>query len=263
MKKKYFVILFSVLIMAGCEKSPSHNKLLSDITSKIMLREKDDNVKQGAVNTQPVLCDSGNGAVVLVFSEMSERQFSKSGIYNAIKLAVPKIHGSAAVFGVSDIDAAYKWLLFRLRKSSGADPAVIVMGYSFGGSSASAFVRKVVSESTRHKVSLLITVDAIKSSTLGFTTSATADIFTFDSKLTGKETSFVAFKDTPVPDSVRLLSHINYYQNNSHLFRGCRIDSASQNYLITRYGKSSVNHGNIDNYVERLLVSDMLKAAGK
>ena len=108
-------------------------------------------------------------------------------------------------------------------------------------------------------IALLVTVDAIKNSTVGVTAGIAPTILTLGNPIPGRNVYFIAYENTPPVEGKRVLAHVNYYQLESKLYHGGPISGASENHRLDDPAQS-INHGNSDDFAYPLVRADLQQA---
>lgn len=244
------ILLGALLLCSGCDtlSRPSSTETV---------------VEDGEALQREILRSSRQGIIILILTPHPMIAGAPAGGVRRAAVEAAR-HGpcSAAAFPVKRIREAQRWLQgeVRARQATGQEAHLVLGGHSWGATAASETTKWILKHEPATVVDLLVTVDAIKSSTLGHTTGLTTTILTLNNPIPGKQSNWIAYDDTPEVDGARLLAHTNYYQAESALYHGARISTATENYRIERDPAERVNHGNVDDLVYPYVVADLCAA---
>lgn len=198
------------------------------------------------------------GCVIVSFSS---NHFGKDappdGVRAAVLRATDSERCSAASFVWTETASARRWAQEQLsiRAAAGRPQKLILAGHGTGASTAAETARAVMATRPDVQIVLLLTVDAVKtgriSSTAGYAGNQIAN-------RVGWNVNLVAYDNAPAPDGARLLSHINYYQNESGYYHGAPMPSAENHLVADTSGL--LNHGDVDDFVVPLVTADIATA---
>lgn len=202
----------------------------------------------------------------VVMLALETHPISSSAAPSGIRLAVDRASRlapcSAAAFSVDDRRQAEAWLKEECdrRRHAGRVPRVVLAGHSLGAAQACELAKRLLRREPDIRIELLVTVDAIKSTTLGATTGITTTLLTLNNPIPGKKAYFIAYNDAPAPDGERMIAHTNYYQIYSTLYHGGPMDHAHENHRLEPRPEDIVNHGSADDYAFPYVLADLANA---
>ncbi|MDR3077666.1 MAG: hypothetical protein LBV15_02755 [Planctomycetota bacterium] len=196
------------------------------------------------------------GQVLAVFSTLPlARGTPPDGVSRAALRALGRRDCSAAFFHWQRRDLAEDWIREQLerRRRAGRPARLILAGHGHGGAAAADAAHAILSRDADAAIILLLTVDAVKTDRL-----AAAAGSAIVNRIPGVSANFMAYDSAPVPDGIRLWSHVNYYQDGSEPTRGTAMPGAENH--LARDPSGLLNHGNIDDFMFPLLVADFRAA---
>lgn len=209
--------------------------------------EKADVLRQGAA-----------GCVLVSYASYPLRKDAPpDGVRAALMRAIDGQTCSAAAFYWTENLMAERWIREQLarRAAAGRPQQLILAGHGLGATAAAETARAIMASMPEAQILLLLTVDAVKtgriSSTAGYAGNQIANRM-------GLRVNLVAYDGAPMPDNVRLLSHVNYYQNSSEYYHGAPMPGASNHHIADTSGV--LNHADIDDFILPLAESDIAAA---
>ncbi len=220
--------------------------------------------KQAAM-ANPVIRNSGTGPVAVTFISSPLRPGAPpDGVRAALIQAMGGRDCSAASFLRSDRDRAIRWSReqFDERRRRSLPPRLILAGHGLGATEASETARDILFGDRDAEITLLLTVDAVKTNKIGSAAAVTGTAIA--KRIPGVDYNFTAYDAAPEPDGRRLRAHINYYQTKSAYYHGTAMPHA-ENHRIDDW-TGLLNHGNADDFALTLLITDLrqaLTAAGR
>ncbi len=237
-------VLASLIAMTGCARQAEPISI-ADTPSERAVRIR--------------AADMGPVAVVLTPHPLA---LIPGGVRRALSDASEGTPCTAAAFFYTEQRRAEQWILdlCAKRRKAGEQPRVILAGHSLGATAASEAAKRILRRTDDVCIELLVTVDAIKTSTLGTTTGMGATVLTLANPIPGKHAYFIAYEDTPDVDGQRVRAHVNYYHLETKLYHGGPIRTATENHRICGEPERVLNHGNIDDYAYPLIRADFERA---
>ena len=199
---------------------------------------------------------SDAGPVIVAFSAYPLRgDAPPDGVRAAVVRSLGREPCSAAAFYWSERGLRDRWLREQIdrRRRRGETPRIILAGYALGAAEAAETARLLARSETGAVVSLLITVDALKTNRLSSAAGITGSVVA--GRIPGVRVNFAAYDSAPVPDGSRLLAHVNYYQTTTELYQGAAMPGAENHLIRDRSGL--LNHGNADDFVSPLVAADI------
>lgn len=235
------IVLLSVaLLLGGCSAEPEAFPDPGNVTESVEIIRR-----------------SETGHIVIAFSSYPLRADAPpDGVRSAIVRAIGRYPCSAAVFYWSERQLSDKWLReqIAIRFPRGEVPRIILAGYGLGATEAAETARALANDPSGIIVSLLVTVDALK--TNRFTSAAGVTGSVIAGRIPGVKNNFTAYDSAPIPDGMRLLRHVNYFQRTTSLYHGAPMHGA-ENHLITD-ASGLLNHGGVDDIAAPLVASDIM-----
>ncbi|MDR3210477.1 MAG: hypothetical protein LBU79_00995 [Planctomycetota bacterium] len=236
------VILGVLLFLSGCAGEATPFPLPGDANEAAMVMRR-----------------TSQGPVLVIFSASPLRSDTPpDGIREAVARAIGGIDCSAAAFHWNERPLAERWLGQELttRRSAGFPERLILAGHGVGATAAAETAAMVMASRPETVITLLLTVDAVKTGWLGSAAGVTGAALA--KGLARVRVNYTAFDGAPPPDGRRLLRHINYYQNRGELYHGSPMPGAENHLLHDDTGL--LNHGDIDDFALPLLERDIRSA---
>lgn len=211
-----------------------------------------------ATESAAVIREAETGDIVVVYTSYPLRRGAPpDGVRRAVQKAIDRRPCSAAAFYWSEKTLSTRWIQMQIaeRTRQGLQPRIILAGHGLGATTAAETARSLSRDPSGAVVTLLLTVDAVKTGRIGSAAGVTGTVIA--SSLPGVKASFTAYDSAPAPDGQRLLVHVNYYQTATG-YHGAPMPHAENHHL----GDSSgvLNHGNVDDFAFPMLVSDLRRA---
>lgn len=206
---------------------------------------------------------SSMGPVIVVFTPYPLRDDSPpDGVRAAVIRAMGGMSCSAAAFHWPERAMAERWIdeQIETRRAQGVPTRLILAGHSLGATAASETARDLIANRPDAFVSLLLTVDAVKTGRINSAAGAAGAVIG-GSGLPGVKVSLAAYDSAPQPDGVRFLRHVNYYQQRTPLYHGSAMPGAENHLLSDPTGL--LNHANADDFAFSLMVGDLRSAIGR
>ncbi len=214
-----------------------------------------------ANETSRILRRADQGCIVVAFASYPLKAgVPPDGVGLAVARAIGNRPCSAAVFYWSERVMAERWIGEQMarRRDVGQPIRLILAGHGIGATEAAEAARGLMLRAPGAEIVLLLTVDAIKPSRIETAAAVTGSTLFNFGRMQGSKVGLAAYDSAPTPDGRRLWAHINYYQDRSQLYHGTAMPWA-ENHRIDDW-TGLLNHGDADDFVFPLLVSD-LKAA--
>lgn len=211
------------------------------------------NVTEAAV----IMRQSDLGPVVIVFTPFPlENDAPPDGVRAAALRAADGRSCSLAAFHWTERAMAERWAGEQMenRRLRGTRPELVLAGHSLGATTAAETARDVVLGRPDALISLLLTVDAIKTGRIGSAAGVTG---AFIISASGLKTNLTAYDSAPPPDGARLLRHANYHQGGG-LYHGAAMTNAENHLLADSSGL--LNHANADDFAFPMLVREFRSA---
>ena len=209
-----------------------------------------------------VMRRSVQGPVIVVFTPYPLRSDAPpDGVHAAVMKTSAGLNCSVAAFHWPERAMAERWIdeQIALRRSHGLRTRMIIAGHSLAAASASDLAREVAERRPDAVVTLLLTVDAVRSGRISSAAGTAGAVI--GGKLQGVKISLVAYDAAPPVDGRRLLRHINYYQQKTPLYHGAEMSGAENHLLSDSTGL--LNHANVDDFAFSLMVGDLRAALGR
>ncbi len=205
--------------------------------------------------------DSVGPVIVSYASAPLARNAPPDGVRAAVLRAIGDERLSAACFHWEEREAALRWIREQMdvRRRDGRPARVILAGHGLGATEASETARELLFRERDFEITLLLTVDAVKSSRYGGAAYAAGNAIV--NRLPGVSHSFTAYDAAPVPDGRQVRAHINYYQNKSTTLHGAAMPGA-ENHLLADW-TGVLNHGNADDFAMPNLIADLKYAVAR
>lgn len=216
----------------------------------------------GLSETTEVIRAESTGPVIVSYASYPlKRGAPPDGVRVAVFRAIGSTPCSAAAFFWSERDIALGWIEEQLilRRRRGEPPRLILAGHGLGATEASETAKEVLFRDRDVEITLLLTIDAVKTGRIGHAAGVTGNVLS--RRIPGMNHSFTAYDAAPPPDGKTLLAHINYYQANSIYYHGTSMPGA-ENHLLGDW-TGLLNHGNVDDFAIAYLVADLRQAIAR
>jgi len=238
--------MLCAVLLAGCSRAPEPPPVPPEPTERARL------IRQA---------DQGVVAVVLAPHPLSA-DAPPDGVHRALVTAAQSAPCAAAAFLYTERVQAERWILSECarRRQAGIAPRVVLAGHSLGATEAGELAKRLLAATPDIVVEMLVTVDAVKTGTIGATTGMSATVLTLANPIPGKDVYFLAYSGTPRADGTRVRSHVNYYQLETKLYHGAPIGGASENHRIQADPARSLSHATVDDHAFPMVLSDLRHA---
>jgi hypothetical protein len=214
-----------------------------------------------ATESAVIMREAEQGEIIVVYASYPLRPGAPpDGVRRAVQRAMGRGPCSSAAFYWSERTLSSRWIHSQIaeRIRHGIAPRVILAGHGLGATTAAETARSLMRDQSGAVVSLLLTVDAVKTGKIGSAAGVTGTVIA--SSLPGVKANFVAYDAAPAPDGVRLLAHVNYYQTSAG-YNGAPMPGAENHHLFDPSGM--LNHGNADDFAFAMLAGDLRGTLGR
>ncbi len=235
-------LVFVCLLASGCGKKIDPFPDPGNVTEKVSIYRR-----------------SSLGPIVVIFTPYPIEPLSPpDGVREAAIRAVGGRSCSVAAFYWPERSLSERWIAdqLELRIEMGTPLNIILAGHSLGATAAAETARFVMHNHPEAAISLLLTVDAIKTGKIGSTAGTAGAVIA--GSIPGVKTNLTAYDSAPAPDGRKLLRHVNYFQQNSSLYHGVNMPDAENRPLHDSSGL--LNHGNADDFAVPLMTQDFVHA---